>query len=138
VEVTNPKTKIDASSARMWRIWPYINASPAVATSQVNRYDCSAKSILNIHGYLSMCLDVAVAERLIRVNPCTVSDLPKWERKEPRFLTEGELARVVELTPAHWKPLIVFLAASGARISESLGLKWQNVDLLTGCVTFAT
>ena len=97
-----------------------------------------AKSILNIHGYLSMCMDVAVAERLIRVNPCTVSDLPKWERKEPRFLTEGELARVIKLTPAHWKPLIVFLAASGARISEALGLKWQNVDLLTGRVTFAT
>jgi hypothetical protein len=53
-----------------------------------------SKSILNIHGYLSMCMDAAVAERLIRVNPCIVSDLPKLERKEPRFLTEGELARV--------------------------------------------
>ncbi|MFG3338669.1 tyrosine-type recombinase/integrase [Glycomyces sp. NPDC048151] len=97
-----------------------------------------AKSILNIHGYLSMALDAAVAERLIRVNPCTVSDLPKWERAEPRFLTEGELARVIELTPAYWKPVVVFLAASGARISEALGLQWKNVDLLTGRITFAT
>lgn len=98
----------------------------------------AAKTILNIHGYLSMALDKAKARKLIAVNPCAESDLPKWHPPEPRFLSDAELGRLIRDCPDHWRPLVVFIAGTGCRISEALGLRQHRVDVIRGRVTFAT
>ncbi|WP_204745424.1 tyrosine-type recombinase/integrase, partial [Glycomyces paridis] len=94
------------------------------------------KSILNVHGYLYMCLATAVKERVIRSNPCGESELPKWEPSPPRFLTEQELAEVIGALPPKWRPLAAFIAGTGCRAGEALGLRQRRVDLLAGRVRF--
>lgn len=98
----------------------------------------SAKSILNVHGYLYMCLEVAVRERMIRSNPCGDSALPTWDPPEMRFLTERELAEVMAIIPVQWRALAYFIAGTGCRVGEALGLKQRHVDVLGGRVRFET
>lgn len=98
----------------------------------------AAKTILNVHGYLYMCLATAVKERVIRTNPCADSDLPSWEPKAPRFLSESELAEVIGLLPGKWRPIAAFIAGTGCRAGEAFGLRQRRVDLLAGKVRFET
>lgn len=95
-----------------------------------------AKSIKNIHGYLYMCMETAVRERLVRANPCGHSRLPRWEPRRPRFLSEKELSEVIAKIPAKWRPLAVFIAGTGCRAGEAIGLRQRRVDLLGGKVRF--
>lgn len=96
------------------------------------------KSILNVHGYLYMCLATAVKERMIRANPCGDSTLPAWNPPEMRFLTERELGEVMAIIPVQWRPLAYFIAGTGCRVGEALGLKQRHVDVLGGRVRFET
>lgn len=94
------------------------------------------KSIKNTHAYLYMCLEAAVAERVIRANPCGHSKLPKWEPAARRYLTQAELKDVLGKIPLHWRPLAFFIAATGCRVSEALGVKQRCVDVLGARVRF--
>lgn len=94
------------------------------------------KTIKNTHAYLYMCLDAAVAERVIRSNPCGHSKLPKWEPPQQRYLTQVELGEVIALIPAQWRPVAFFIAATGCRVSEALGMKQRCIDVLGARVRF--
>jgi len=96
------------------------------------------KSIKNAHGYLYMALETAVNERLIRSNPCGNSKLPKWDPPERRFLSEKELGEVLALVPVQWRALAYFIAGTGCRVGEALGVKQRCVDVLGGRVRFET
>jgi integrase len=126
-----PLGQVDATAIRIW----LEDLKDPVDDQQ---RPLSPKTRLNIHGYLAMALDQAVIEKKIPLNPCKSTSLPRWEPPEPRFLSDTELGRLIEATPEHWKPLVVFLAATGCRISEALGLKQRRVDVIGGTVTFAT
>ncbi|MCE2578096.1 tyrosine-type recombinase/integrase [Gluconacetobacter entanii] len=50
--------------------------------------------------------------------------------KRPRkFLRPEEATRLVEAAAPHLQPLLVFLLATGCRMSEALDLEWRQVDL---------
>src|SRR5581483_1969766 len=51
-----------------------------------------------------------------------------------RTLTPEEAARVIKHTPEAWRTLVETAALTGARVSELLGLQWQDIDLATGTV----
>jgi integrase len=86
---------------------------------------------------LSTCLEAAVAEGLLSVNPCKrlpKSQKPKARKKRPAYFTDSELARL-------WPELAgrpVYLTAcklaatTGLRHGELAGLRWSDVDLLGG------
>lgn len=97
---------------------------------ELDRYPLSAKTIRNVHGVLYSILQGAVDERLIRKNPCYRSGLPRIEHKEQRYLDEAEISRLVMTLPAHWRPLVVLLVATGLRWSEAAGLKVKHIDVL--------
>lgn len=120
---------IDASVVRWW--------IDQLAEPDDADYDpIGPKTIKNTHAYLYMCLDAAVAERVIRANPCGHSKLPKWEPPRQRYLTQAELEEVVAKIPAPWQAVAFFVAATGCRISEALGMKQRCVDVLGGRVRF--
>ena len=52
--------------------------------------------------------------------------------KRTRWLTPDEYARLRDAAGPHLRPLIVFLACTGARIGEALALDWKDVDLRHG------
>ena len=53
---------------------------------------------------------------------------------ERRFLSRGQLARLLSEIPAQWRPLLELLAATGLRISEAIGLRVMDADLDARCV----
>ena len=124
-----PIRDIDAFVVRWW--------IDQLAEPENADYDpIGPKTIRNTHMYLSMCLKAAVAERVIRSNPCGHSKLPKWEPPPRRYLTQAELGEVIAKIPAHWRPVAFFIAATGCRVSEALGMKQRCVDVLGARVRF--
>jgi integrase len=86
---------------------------------------------------LSTCLEGAVAEGLLSVNPCKrlpKSQRPKARKRRPAYFTDAELAR---LWPELGKRPLYLTACklavtTGLRSGEIAGLEWGDVDLLGG------
>lgn len=123
--------QIDAAVVRAW--------IQELAEPEDAEFDpIGPKSIANTHGYLFMAMETAVQERVIRANPCGNSKLPVWTPRQPRFLSQKELPRLLALVPLRWRSLAIMIAGTGCRASEALGLRWRHVDVLGGKVRFET
>lgn len=94
------------------------------------RKPLAPKTIHNCHGMLFVIMSAAIAARRIRINPCSATSLPVRRHHEMKFLTDPEIARLVAAMPAHWRPLVMLLIATGMRWGEAIGLRVKNVDLL--------
>jgi integrase len=92
----------------------------------------AAKTVRNAHGLLHKILADAVAQRLIRSNPCERTRLPGEVHVEMMFLDEAQADRLVQAMPEHWRPLVVCLLGTGLRWGEALGLRVRHVDVLAG------
>lgn len=103
----------------------------------------SPKTIRNVAGTLHSVLRLAVERDLLARNPVEGIRLPRVERStELRFLTPDELERVLDAPPVagdgstqaerdQWpatRLLILTGAATGMRIGELRGLRWQDLD----------
>ena len=109
-------------------------------TSLVNsmeRAGRSPKTIKQAVHLISSCMALAIDEGHCTANPCRRVRLPKQspvDAVKPRFLTREEVAALVAATPAHYKPLVVFLVGTGLRWSEATALQGRHVDIENGTV----
>ncbi|WDZ87229.1 tyrosine-type recombinase/integrase [Micromonospora cathayae] len=92
----------------------------------------SAKTVANVHGVLNSIMAGAVAQRLIRANPCAGTKLPRGMAAEMRFLTEPEAGRLLAALPEHYRPLYLTALGTGLRWGELAGLRAGRVDVLAG------
>jgi integrase len=68
-------------------------------------------------------------------------DRPLIQRPESapdriRWITIEEADRLILACSKHFRPLVIFLLYTGARVGEALWLDWSNVDLARAHVTF--
>ncbi len=104
-----------------------------------------AKTHRNIISVCSAMFTWAVGEGLAIENPVTRArerfprDLRRTDeqRFEPRALTDDELAAALPKVSDTYRPLIAFVAETGARVSEAIGIKFADVDLHAGTWTIA-
>ena len=75
-----------------------------------------------------MFADAVEAEDLV-FNPATGVKLPRQERRKRRQLTARDVLAILGAMPEEWHPLFLLLSQTGLRVSEALGLTWQNVHL---------
>lgn len=90
----------------------------------------SAQTVLNHHRLLREALSHAVEWQLLAVNPADAVKPPRARRHEMRVLDAEEAGRLLEAaedTPYH--ALIYVALATGARVGELFGLRWQDIDL---------
>ena len=86
----------------------------------------------------------AVRHDLLAANPAdalTSREKPKPGPSRKRFLTDDEIATLLDATTGRYHTLVALLLFSGLRISEALGLVWRDVDLASGhcaCATSST
>jgi integrase len=73
--------------------------------------------------------EVALEEDRIAKNPVQGISVPKWDRREPRFLTLDKVDRIAAAAPPRYRTLIYFLAYTGLRIGEASALRVHNLDL---------
>lgn len=92
------------------------------------------KTVRNAHGQLYVIMAAAITHKYIRHNPCEHTLLPEEDddRDEMLFLTPEDADRLIEATPAHWRPLILVFLATGLRWSEAMGLRKRDIDLARG------
>lgn len=111
---------------------------PKPATGKTPRV-LSAGTVRKHHGILHAALGYAVQNGTLAANVADRVKPPKRERKQPRRwdaervkLVLGEMKRRM---PHRLYTLFLTLRTTGIRPGEALGLREQDVDLLTGAIT---
>lgn len=79
---------------------------------------------------LRQCLDAAIADNRLVLNPAQRVPLPSERSKSPRFLSQVEIERLVEEMPDQYKALVLVGAYAGLRWGEAAGLTRSAVDVL--------
>ena len=98
----------------------------------------SAKSVRNLRGTLRTALNQAVRWGYLTRNPAALVDGPRVERYEIQPLTPPEARRFLAALRGHRLETLYSVAiALGLRRCESLGLRWQDVDLEMGYLRVA-
>ena len=98
-----------------------------------------------INNVLHQVFAVAVDDEYIRGNPtdgvyASIKAAYHYETPKRHALTlpqEQAFLSFIKHTPKylHWLPLFVFLLGTGCRISEAIGLCWEDVDFENGTIT---
>lgn len=122
--------ELDGPAVQQWVADLGAGVGPWPESTRGKRKPLAPKTIGNCHGILHTICGAAIAAKRIRLNPCSSTKLPRREPKEMRFLTDPEIARLVAALPAHWRPLVMLLVATGLRWGEAIGLRAGRVDLL--------
>lgn len=97
--------------------------------------DCSTSQIKKLRAALSVLFATALDDGLVRVNPCLGVRIPVGgDSEEPdddkvKAITAEELGLLLGEVPNEWRLFFEFLAATGLRISETIGLRWEHLDL---------
>jgi integrase len=95
----------------------------------------SARTVRAALIILTAALDQAVKLRLLMVNPASVVDRPKPQRKEMTAMTPQQVKRFLDATGMdRWGIVFVFALSTGMRPSEILGLQWKDIDPVEGII----
>lgn len=90
----------------------------------------SPATVVKAYQILAKLLGAAVDAGLLVQNPCRRVPLPRVERKEMRFLTPDEIARLSDTIHPRYRALVLVGCYGGLRIGEMAGLRRSRVDVL--------
>lgn len=103
----------------------------------------SAATVNRSLAAISACFSAAVADwHWIEASPMGGKKVRRLREADGivRYLSDDERARLLTACRASWAPwlfpLVLMALATGGRRGELLGLKWRDVDLNRGAVTF--
>lgn len=95
----------------------------------------SYRTIKEALGALKECLEIAVVNKVIRVNPCIGINVLKANvtaAKEKRVLSDWVLELFLkEAKHSYYYEAYMFLLLTGVRIGEFSGLRWQDIGFIT-------
>lgn len=106
-----------------------------ITTEQVKKYQLARASVvsnrtINIEcGVFKKILRCAVEEKLVEQGSIPKINLLKEVRKTPRFLSEGEIATLLQNASTFQRCYISILLGTGMRIGELLHLRFSQIDL---------
>jgi integrase len=84
---------------------------------------------------LRQCLDAAIADNRIAINPAISVPLPSEPLKPPRFLSQSEVEQLVDAMPDQYKAMVLSGAFAGLRWGEAAGLTRASIDVLQSRIT---
>jgi integrase len=88
-----------------------------------------------VHSIVSSVFKAAVRDRRIVANPCEGTRLPRTERRQVVPPTTEQLEILRQAMPEQLRALVTFVAGTGVRQGEALGLTVDRLDLLRREVT---
>lgn len=95
----------------------------------------STSAIKKLRAALSAMFATAEDDGLVRSNPVRGVRIPaspggtEPDQENAKSLTRAELALLLAAIPAEWHLFFEFLAHTGVRIGEAIGLTWAHLDL---------
>lgn len=137
-ESTRPEYRrpIERHAIPKWKGWRLAEIEPADARDlfgEMRRNGSSTSQIKKLRAALSALFATAVEDGAIRSNPIRGVRVPSGSKdrsdgKEPKALTREELRLFLDAVPAEWRLFIEFLAHTGLRIGEAIGLTWAHLS----------
>jgi integrase len=139
--VVVPTIKNSTSDTYIYNLKSYI--VPAFGNrqvSEISRYDVETfladkakmfcrNTLRGMRASLSRVLSWAVACDWIEKNPCAGVRLPLAGSKVKRtILTTQQVAAIAARLEEPYSTLVIFLAATGLRIGEAIGIKWSDFE----------
>jgi integrase len=95
----------------------------------------SSLTVISFHNLLHKALDTAVKWNLVARNACKAVSPPRRQRFEVTPLTLEQVQQLLAAVEGHRLAALFKLAlATGMRLGEILGLKWQDIDFAKGTV----
>jgi integrase len=94
-------------------------------------------TVKRILGALSCVFTFALRRGYVATHPfhrLERDERPHPLRSDQRVLTRTELARLFNACPRRYRPLLLTGAYTGMRLSEVLGLSWDDVDFAAGVI----
>jgi integrase len=89
----------------------------------------SKRLVKGIEIVLSMSISKAVAMRKILENPLTGLDRISFQREEVKYMTTEQVADFLDkIKDDQWYYVFLTAFGSGARLSELVALKWDDID----------
>lgn len=91
----------------------------------------SSKSVREATGILQNCIEAAMANGLMSINPVVGVVIPKCEKVERRVLTVEEqeiFLDYLDKTKSWYEEMYKFMLLTGMRIGEVGGLQWEDID----------
>ncbi|HSI72175.1 MAG TPA: tyrosine-type recombinase/integrase [Fimbriimonas sp.] len=80
----------------------------------------------------------AIRDGHAATNPASHIELPRVTKKPPQFLDQAQVLKLIEaLDGTATRELILFMLATGTRLGEARGLRWQDLDLSNATVRIA-
>lgn len=112
------------SAITTFHIQEALNAAPLAASSKIT-----------LRESISSLFTSAVKAKLIKENPVRDAETIKKPKSPPKILSDDQLSRVLaETQKTRFAFLFFFLAFTGVRIGEALGLTWDRIDFDTGFI----
>ncbi|OHW61416.1 putative prophage phiRv2 integrase [Andreesenia angusta] len=98
----------------------------------------SINSVVKYHRLISSMLNTAIDWQLIKSNPAEKVKPGKMVKPKRDFYNEEELSTLLDAlseAPLKYRVAILVTIATGLRLGELMGLKWDNVDFESCTVT---
>lgn len=92
----------------------------------------TGKTIANKHGFLAGALNHAVRAGKITKNPCDHTRIPRTDGNEMCFLTRPEFDLLLGAMTERWRPLTLWLVATGMRFGEATAITVGDIDVDSG------
>jgi integrase len=112
--------------------------SPSAVQSWVNdavQGGLSARSVVKYHALLHKIFARAVIDRVIPINPCAHTELPKVVSKPKRIVTVAQFEQILVGIPARYRMLVLTAIETGMRWGELIALRPCDIDPRTRTVT---
>jgi integrase len=108
----------------------------ALRPADIQRFYSTLSSSMarHVHAPLRSAFSQAVKWNLLLSNPCDSAELPRHEAKEMIAFNRDEAARFLAIKDKY-QAFFAFAIITGARPSETLALRWSDIDMDKATVT---
>ena len=130
---------IEDHALRRWDGWRLSEVEPTdvrALYSDLHARGVSTSGLRQLRAALSALFATALEDGIVRANPVTGVRIPpattghrSKDGMAGRPLTRAELAHLLATLPPRWRLFFEFLAHTGLRISEAIGLTWEHIEL---------
>ena len=122
-------------TARLDKLTP---AALELTFTELRKKGMGTRRIQQGYAALRTCLGAAVRLGVLAVSPLDRVTKPKHEAQPTKIWTAEETGRFLAVAASARQkhaPLLLLLVCGGLRVSEGLGLTWNDLDAATGALT---